>query len=136
MNNKMNKKILLLRVSYWVGAIIDAFAAIPMLFPKIAEFSYGLSDFNPGIEYKFAMGIGASLMLGWTLIFIWADRNPVERRGVLLAVLPVIFGNVIVNIYAVTNGFIAMGKMAPSFIMQAILTSLFVFSYVNSRDIK
>jgi hypothetical protein len=28
--------------------------------------------------------IGALLMLWWTVLLIWADRKPIERRGVVL----------------------------------------------------
>jgi len=30
------------------------------------------------IEYRNLMGLAASLMPGWTLLLIWADRKPVE----------------------------------------------------------
>lgn len=54
---------------------------------------FGIEDFDPPVEHRYAMGLGASLMAGWTLLLIWADRKPVERRGVLpLTIFPVIFG--------------------------------------------
>jgi len=33
----MGKRILLLRISYWVGVIADGFATLRMLFPKIGS---------------------------------------------------------------------------------------------------
>jgi len=76
-----------------VGAIADGLAVIPMLFPDMGGFLFGISNFNPGIEYRYAMGVGASLMLGWAFLLIWADRQPAERKGVLLlTVFPVLFG--------------------------------------------
>ena len=102
---KMSKKILLLRVCYWIGAVADALSAIIMLSPKVGGSLYGIPDFNPGYAYRYAMGLGASLMLGWTFLLIWADRRPVERRGVLLlTVFPVLFGLIIAGIYAVIAG--------------------------------
>jgi hypothetical protein len=86
----MRKKILLLRICYWIGAVADAISATVMLLPTVGGSMYGILDFNPGYEYRYAMGLGASLMLGWTFLLIWADKKPVERRGVLLlTVFPV-----------------------------------------------
>lgn len=37
------------------------------------------------------MGQACALMWGWTFLLIWADRKPLERRGViLLTVFPVV----------------------------------------------
>ena len=60
----MRKKILLLRVCYWIGAVADAISAIVMLLPSIGGSMYGISDFYPGYEYRYAMGLGTSLMIG------------------------------------------------------------------------
>ncbi len=95
-----------LRVSYWAGAILDGLAALTMLFPALFAVANGLQDFRPGLEYRFAMGMGASLMVGWTVLLIWADRRPLERKGVLLITLfPVVFGLVVNEILAVHAGF-------------------------------
>jgi hypothetical protein len=133
----MNKKILLLRICYWVGAIADAIPAIIMLLPTLGGSLYGIPDFNPGSEYRYAMGLGASLMLGWTFLLVWADRRPVERRGVLLlTVFPVLFGIIITGIYAVATGLISAGRMIPTWIFQGVITGLYLFSYLYTRDLK
>jgi hypothetical protein len=133
----MSRKILLLRVCYWVGAVADAVSAIIMLFPKLGGSMYGIADFNPGYEYRYAMGLGASLMIGWTFLLIWADRRPVERRGVLLlTVFPVLFGIIITGIYSVVIGLISADKMVPTWIFQGLITGLYLFSYVYTRDLK
>jgi hypothetical protein len=120
----------LLRISYWAGAIVDGVAALAMIFPALGKRMFGLTDFTPGPDYTFAMGIGASLMLGWTVLLLWADRKPVARKGILLiTVFPVIFGIVIAEIMAVTSGLIAVRWMIPLWIMQAALSILFIFSY-------
>jgi hypothetical protein len=133
----MRKKIILLRVCYWLGAVADALSAIVMLSPKVGGSMYGISDFNPGYEYRYAMGLGASLMIGWTFLLIWADRRPVERRGVLLlTVFPVLFGLIISGIYAVATGLIPADKMIPTWIFQGLITGFYLFSYVYTRDLK
>lgn len=133
----MRKKILLLRVCYWIGAVADALAAIIMVFPKLGGLMYGMPDFSPGDGYRYAMGLGASLMIGWTFLLIWADRRPVERRGVLLlTVFPVLFGLIISGIYAVATGLIPADRMVPTWIFQGLITGLYLFSYFYTRDLK
>jgi len=130
----MNKKTLWLRISYWTGAIIDGLAAIQMLVPAVFAATNKLPDFHPGADYKYAMGMGASLMLGWTVLLIWADRKPMERKGVLpITIFPVIFGMVVNEVWAVRSHFIALGVVVPVWIMQAVLIALFAFSYLNAK---
>jgi len=45
-------------------------AAVQMLYPPLFKFGMGLSGFNPGSDYRYAMGMGASLMLGWTALLL------------------------------------------------------------------
>src|SRR6266849_1238095 len=70
----------LLRIAFLAGAITDAAALLPMLIPRLAAWVWGFRDL-PG-SYRFAMGYGASLMFGWTVLLLWAYRRPVERRFV------------------------------------------------------
>ena len=123
----MKNKIIWLRISYWVGAITDGIATFRMLFPKIAY----------GVEYRYALGLGASLMLGWTFLLVWADRKPLERKGVLLlTVFPVITGILLAEIYSVTKGLITFEKMLPTGIFRVVLIALFIFSYFNAKDVQ
>ena len=121
----MDKRILLLRISYWVGAISDGFATLRMLFPRIVS----------GPEYRYALGLGASLMLGWTFLLIWADRKPMERKGVLLlTAFPVCTGLLLAEIYAVISGVITLNKMLPTAMFLIVLIILFSFSYFYVRS--
>jgi len=134
---KSNGAVRWLRVSYWSGAILDALAALSMLSSDLFAATNGLSDFHPGVEYRYAMGMGASLMLGWTALLLWADRKPVERRGVLpITLLPVVFGLALNEIVAVRAGFLPIATTIPVWIAQAIITGLFVFSFVGARSIR
>ncbi len=136
--NKMNKSkaIKFLRVSYWVGAIFDALLLIPMLSTKVASDAFGIQNFIPGSDYRYAIYIAASLMAGWVSLLIWADRKPVERRGVLLlTVIPVLTGLIFSGVYAVTSNLIPIDKMLPTWIMQGILVLLFGFSYLNANKL-
>ena len=106
---KMDDPVRWLRISYWAGAILDALAALSMLSPEVFAATNGLQNFHPGIEYRYAMGMGASLMLGWTALLLWADRKPLERKGVLLiTLLPVVLGLALNEFVAVRGGFLSI----------------------------
>lgn len=122
----INHKIKWLRISYWAGAIGDLLMVIIFLIPeRMGE-----------IEYRLPMGLAASLMLGWTFLLIWADRRPVERKGVLLlTVFPVITGLIVANLYAVGLGIFPISKTIPSGILGVVLIILMGFSYYNARDL-
>ena len=80
------------------------------------------------------MGTSASLMFGWTLLLIWADRKPAERKGVLLlTIVPVISGLMASGIYAVSDGVILINRAVPSWILGTSIVCLMGFSYYNAR---
>jgi len=117
-----------------VGAVFDALIIIPMLFPRIDGLIFGIRDFNPGSDYRYAMYTTASLMLGWSGLLLWTFVNPIERRGVLLLTgVPVIAGLMAAGIYAVTANFIQLTWMLPIFTIQAGLLGLFLASYHIAR---
>ncbi len=122
----MNNRITWLRVSYWVGALTDAVAALRMMFPELAN----------GVEYRYAMGLGASVVLGWAFLLIWADRKPVERKGVLLlTVFPVITGIIIAEVYAYFAGFMELKSVLPTVVYLLALSALLTFSYLKAREV-
>ena len=132
-----NDAVRWLRISYWAGAILDALAALSMLSPDLFAATNGLTDFRPGLEWRFAMGMGASLMIGWTALLLWADRKPLERKGVLpITVFPVVLGLALNEIVAVRDGFLPVSTTIPVWIAQAIITSLFLFSYLNAGKLE
>ena len=123
-----------LRISYWFGTVTDCLAAAQMLHRPLFKFGMGLSAFTPGADYRYAMGMGASLMLGWTALLLWADRKPLERKGVLLlTVFPVIAGLAANEAYAVAAGFLPVSAVAPIWALQALLSALFLASYFRAR---
>jgi len=126
----MSRAIRWLRISYWVGALVDAVAAIQMLHMPLFRFGMGLPEFTPGRDYDYAMGMGAALMLGWTALLVWADRSPLERRGVLLlTVLPVVLGLAANQARSVHAGFLPLPAVLPIWILQVGLCVLFLGSY-------
>ena len=134
----MPNKVIFLRISYWFGAVLDGLMVIPMLCPRIGGIMFGIDNFNPGNDYKYAMMVSASLMLGWTVLLIWADRKPIERKGVIMiTVIPVVVGLILAGTFAVYCGLIKIEKMIPTWIIQSALLILFCYSYyVNPAENK
>jgi hypothetical protein len=127
----MDKRMGVLRAIYWIGAIFDALVIVPMMFPEAASALLGLPGFSPGKDYRYAMALGGSLMAGWTVLLLWADRKPIERRGVLLITLfPVLSGLIAADLYAAASGFVPLSSMVPIWISQAALFALAVTALV------
>jgi hypothetical protein len=117
----------LLRWAFMAGAVTDALALVPMLIPEMARILWGFDD--PTGSYRFAMGYGASLMLGWTVLLLWAYQRPRERRFVSAMTVIVIYGLVLTEVLAVRSGAIELARMVPTFILQAGLLALFASAY-------
>jgi hypothetical protein len=131
----MNRSILMLRIAYWAGAVLNGVMLAPMLSPSISAAMFGISDFHPGIEYRYAMYVGAALMAGWTALLLWADRKPVERRGViLLTVIPTLAGLIGSSLFAAASGWIVVGRILPVLVLQFSVTALFLGAYFGSRN--
>ncbi len=125
---------MLLRTSYWVGVILDTFVGLIMVFPDLFAWKEGLVGFVPGSDYLYAMCVGASLMFGWTVLLLWADRKPIERKGILLiTVFPVVVGIFISRIYGLSSGFLNLTSSIADLVMSIILVILFLGSYFYSE---
>ena len=117
----------LLRAAFLVGAITDAVALVPMLCPPVARLLWGFEATSG--PYRFAMGYGASLMLGWTALLVWAYQRPLERRVVAALTVLVVYGLVAAEVVAVVAGDIALARMVPTWCLQAGLIGLFAGGY-------
>ena len=129
----MDQKRKWLGISFWTGAVVDGLAGLYMLVIAVFATSIGLTSSQPGSGYRFAMGFGAALMLGWTGVLIWAAQKPLERKGILLIVIPAIFGLIGSEIGAVTLHFMPLKEMIPIGILQLALILLFSYSYWKAK---
>ena len=128
----MKNPITWLRISYWTGAMADGIVALAMFTQAILARSSPLSHYVPETPYRYAMGLAGSLMLGWTILLLWADRNPVERRGVLLITNVVILGLIASALFAVSADFMSLATVVPLIGFQIALIALFTSSYIVS----
>jgi hypothetical protein len=123
----MNNRLILLRIAYGWGIIVDTAAAVLMLFPNLFVRVMNIrlvSDTNLG----FGLLYGAPLMIGWTILLLWASQKPVERKAILLLTLPVVAGYILVEIYAIWMGWATTLQMLPMFISQTGMSTLFIIS--------
>jgi len=102
---KDQQRMFLIKAPYWLGIVADALWALALFFPSIFAILTGTTNFNPDLETTLIMGIGGTLMMGWTFLLLWAVKKPIERRGViLLTAFPVVFGMFIITLIQLING--------------------------------
>jgi hypothetical protein len=128
--------VLWLRIGYWAGALLDFIAAFIMVFPSLFLVINQPSAFQADFEYRYAMGTGTPLMIGWAVLLVWADQKPVERMGVLPITLLVVVGEIAVQIWGIWGGFVPFSTLRLTFVMQAFLVTVFLFSYLNARRVQ
>ena len=121
----------LLRIAFLAGAVTDALAVLPMAVPRLGHLAWGFDDVSG--SYRFAMGYGASLMLGWTGLLLWAYRRPIERQVVAALTVLVIYGLVVTEIVAVASGALPLWRMLGTWLLQAALLALFAGGFHYDR---
>ncbi len=98
-------KINTIRTICWVGVAADALWAVALVHPSLYGILTGQPHLQTDLSLRLTMGIGASLMAGWTLLLAWAAKDPVERKAVLLlTAFPVLCGLITVTCTGLING--------------------------------
>ncbi len=132
----MKRRLTFIKACYYAGALADLIATLPLASPRAASLMFGVDASAATDAYSWASRIGASLMLGWTFLLAWGAQRPVERRGVLLiTVFPVVAGIATGGILAATSGFVAPGRMIPSWIFQALIIPAYLVAWAMARGI-
>jgi hypothetical protein len=121
-----------LRAVFLAGAVTDAVALLPMLLPSFATLLWGLRDVSD--SYQLAMRCAASLMLGWTLLLVWASRRPLERYVVAPFTVLVVGGIVMSEIAGAVAGVVVAWRVVPTWCLQAILLVLFAWASYAGRQ--
>lgn len=98
-------KLRIMKTICWTGAVADALWTVALVWPLFFTVLTGRPEGEFDLTLRLTMGIGASLMAGWTLLLVWAAQNPVERRAVMLLTLcPVIAGLLVVTLTGIVSG--------------------------------
>lgn len=125
----MSNRVFWLRLSYWLGAVVDFLMAVAMSFPGLFFKLLGQSALLTNEPLQYALRLGAALMFGWTLLLLWADREPVERREVLLLTIFVILGVALTTVFGVRARLISLESGLLTWFSQLVVVALFWHSY-------
>lgn len=124
---------LLVKVAFLAGAVTDGLAVIPMLSRRAGAALFGGDASRDSAAYRYAMGVGAALMAGWTILLLWGALNPVERRDLLLlTVFPVITGIVLATVVAARNRVVLPSRVAPLWVHLGFVSIFYIAAYVLS----
>jgi len=116
-------KIKWLRISYWVAAIADFFIAILGLMPKPA-----------GTEsYVYPMGLFSAVAFSWGILLIFADRDPLNQRWVLIPTMIVVSLLGFVTLHALILKLVSVNFLIAGAVSSMLIFSLLLFSYLNSK---
>ena len=127
-------RLSMLRFCLLTGALLDFFGAAVFVFPSVLFRLYGLDPSLLTTPARAGFLAAGALMLGWSGILVWAERNPVERKGVLIiTVVPAIAGLAAAEIYVVAVGLVTAGRMVGTLTVQAVLSMTFLCAYAVSK---
>ncbi len=121
----MRNKINWLRISYWIAGIADFIVAILTLIPS-----------RMGVDqHVYPMGMVSAIAASWGVLLIMADREPVQRRWILVPTMLVVALLGAVALHAGLVGLVPLLRIIPSTIASLVVFSILAYSYVNSRDL-
>jgi hypothetical protein len=122
-----NKTLLYIHFVYWAGIIIDLLEALKGMTGFYKAVYLGQAD-----SVALVQG-GGKIVLAWTLLLIWADRKPIERRAVLLF-------TAIIIILATLNGYLMVLSGLAEFqgalintIGSPILGIMYIVAYIAAN---
>ncbi len=128
-------KIRWLRIAYRTGAVLDAVAFLQMMFPRFTAETMKV-NFEVTPAYEMAMQFGAALMLAWTVLLVWADRRPVERKAIVPITLIILVLNFITFLQSAHRGLVPMETLVPQLIIIALVFFLYVFAWLHTRNME
>lgn len=112
----------LARAACWAGAALDALAFLQMAFPGLGRAMMGVSA-PLTEEYRFAIYVGAGLMLAWTVLLVWTQARIRERWPVLPMTMIIIPFNAFAMAIGLRAALVPAGSAIP---MMAMMFALFI----------
>ena len=119
----MNKHLVLLRTSYWVAAIADFIIAFLVLIPE----RMGVT------EFVYPMGLMSAVAFSWAVMLVIADRQPLERRWVLVPTILVVLLLGVAGIYAAVAEVIPPSRVINSSTAVALVLGLLTYTWLKTR---
>jgi hypothetical protein len=136
-------KIMFIKAIYWIGVVLDALFALEMTLITVFGVTSPLTSIYTlpnlatiSLPYRYAMGIAAAMMWGWTALLIWGVQDPLERRGVLiLTAFPVISGLMFSNVFAGLNNLISSSSQLLRPTIFIVLFLMFASAYFIANQV-
>ena len=130
----MSKRIIFIRCVLWFGVVADFLNVLAYCFPQMSVGIFGgdVGRITPFTRY--ALAHAAVLMGAWTLLLVWTDRRPIERRGVMLLTVPIALGIFGSFCYLLTEGILS-GAATAMLAAPLVTAGLFLAAYLLSRTI-
>lgn len=113
-------------MSYWLAAVADFVVAILCLIPS----RMGVA------QYVYPMGLMSAVAFSWGVLLLFADREPFERRWILLPTILVVALLGIVGVHAGITGVLPLSRAVGSSSATMIVLSILIYSYVNARNLE
>ena len=121
----MDQKVRWLRIAYWTAAIADFVIAVLVLIPA----RMGVTN------HVYPMGLMSAVALSWGVLLIFADRQPIERRWILIPTSLVVALLGIVALHAGLTELLPWIRIIPTSIVTIAVLSILIYSYTNARDL-
>lgn len=126
------KKLLI--TSYWIGIIADAIATLLLFSPDVATAVLQPRSFEISPMYLYVSRVAGALMLGWTVLLLWAQLRPVERADILLITLfPVVTVLAGAAVLVAQSNQISASSMMPMFVLYVVLFCTYIPSYLWAK---
>ncbi len=117
-----------LRICYWTGALADGLSVLSMGYFQLYRSPLEAADY---VSDKYT---SLALMAGWTCLLLWADRKPMERKGILiLTVFPVLATLIGTELLGMARGVVEDPLFVPVILLQALLSIYFILAYHWAR---
>lgn len=108
-----------------MAAIADFIIAFLVLIPE----RMGVTGF------VYPMGLMAAVAISWGVMLIIADRQPIERRWVLLPTMLVVFLLGAAGVYAAIVGVIPVSRILASSTTVVLVLGLLTYTWFKTRGI-
>ncbi len=134
MIGKEDKRTGFVRLVLWFGIAADFMNFLQYVFPE-AMLGNALSIADPIIPWmRFILIQAAALMAAWTMLLVWTDRDPINRRGVILLTVPIALGMGFSFCYLIAAGVIS--QLWIVFLAAPVTTAgLFFAAYLTACQI-
>jgi hypothetical protein len=135
--DKIKTKMIVIKIAYIVGIILDGLMGFDMLLYTFLGKSLYLQNQNIPISSSNTqpvMMLGTALMIGWTILLLWGLLKPIERKGTLIiTAFPVVFLYLIYDIIQLING---VNSILSVLIIRCFLITLLIVVYLFANQIK